>query len=501
MTTRDLHRKAMENAKIAGEFLNIGDEKEYLKYTSLALEYEKQAAEMLFAKKEAEPTRSVLYRSAANLAFNCHKYEDAKILVYCGLVGNPHLEIKNELESLLAQIQEKLGRIKDWNYKLVDKFNLTYTFDNFIEGDCNRLARNAGLAVASRPGATSFNPLLIFGGVGLGKTHLVHAIGNYTKSIYNEMKVLYVSCEKFINHYYDACKDGSNKDFLNFYKNADVLIMDGVQFLSKKEKPQEAFYQIFNHLLESNRQLILTADRSAKELRDFDERLLSRFKWGLSAELQVPDFESRVMILENKMILEDINLSKDIVEYIAHHIDSSVRELHGVLIGLIAQSVFNQKEVTIELVKKVLKNFVKHSTREVSVDYIQKLVTEFYGLSIEQLKSKTRKTEIVQARQISMYYAKSMTKESIKNIGTFFGTSNLSSILQAYQTVNDLIDTDKKFKNDVEKIGNLILTGGISLSFADDPREITIVTDSDGNKMQFEDRETALEYAAKISKG
>ncbi len=336
------------------------------------------------------------------------------------------------------------------------QLNPAYTFENFIEGDCNRLARSAGFAVANKPGGTAFNPLMLFGGVGLGKTHLTHAIGNHIKAIYEKKTVLYVSSEKFINQYYDACKNGNHNDFVSFYQLVDVLIVDDVQFFSKKEKTQEIFFQIFNHLHQSGKQLILTSDRPPKDLKDLDERLLSRFKWGLSTDLQVPDFETRMVILENKMYQDGIRLPKEVVEYVAHNIDSNVRELEGALISLLAQASLNRKEIDIELAKKMMKNFVKHSSREVSIDYIQKLVTEFYGLSVDQLKSKTRKREIVQARQISMYYAKSMTKASLKSIGTYFGGRDHSTVIHACQTVNDLIDTDKKFKNDVEEIGKRI---------------------------------------------
>ncbi|MCB9251339.1 MAG: chromosomal replication initiator protein DnaA [Flavobacteriales bacterium] len=336
------------------------------------------------------------------------------------------------------------------------QLNPSYTFENFIEGDCNRLARSAGFAVANKPGGTAFNPLMIFGGVGLGKTHLSHAIGNHIKAIYEKKTVLYVSSEKFINQYYDACKNGNHNDFVSFYQLIDVLIVDDVQFFSKKEKTQEIFFQIFNHLHQSGKQLILTSDRPPKDLKDLDERLLSRFKWGLSADLQMPDFETRMVILENKMYQDGIRLPKEVVEYVAHNIDSNIRELEGALISLLAQASLNRKDIDIELAKKMMKNFVKHSSREVSIDYIQKLVTEFYGLSVEQLKSKTRKREIVQARQISMYYAKSMTKASLKSIGTYFGGRDHSTVIHACQTVNDLMDTDKKFKNDVEEIGKRI---------------------------------------------
>lgn len=336
------------------------------------------------------------------------------------------------------------------------QLNPNYTFENFIEGDCNRLARSAGFAVANKPGGTAFNPLMIFGGVGLGKTHLLHAIGNHIKQINKNKFVLYVSAEKFINQFIESVKNNNNSDFINFYQYLDVLILDDVQFFARKEKTQEIFFQIFNHLHQNGKQIILSSDRPPKDLKDMDERLLSRFKWGLSADLQTPDFETRVAILEHKMYGDGISLSNDVVEYVAHNIDSNIRELEGALVSLLAQASLNRKEVDIELAKQMMKNFVKNVSREISIDYIQKLVCDFYGISVDQVKSKTRKREIVQARQISMFFAKDLTKASLKNIGMHFGGRDHSTVIHACQTVNDLIETDKKFRGDVEEISKRI---------------------------------------------
>lgn len=332
------------------------------------------------------------------------------------------------------------------------QLNPNYTFENFIEGDCNRLARSAGFAVANKPGGTAFNPLMIFGGTGLGKTHLVHAIGNHIKQMNKNKVVLYVSAEKFMNQFIDSLKSSSNNDFVNFYQYLDVLIIDDVHFFAKKEKTQEIFFQIFNHLHQSGKQLILTSDRPPKDLKDMDERLLSRFKWGLSADLQIPDFETRVAILEHKMYTDGITLNRDVVEYVAHSIDTNIRELEGALISLLAQASLNRKEIDLELSKQILKNFVKNVSKEISIEYIQKLVCDYFGITIDQVKSKTRKREIVQARQISMYFAKDLTKSSLKTIGMHFGGRDHSTVIHACQTVNDLIETDKKFKADVEEL-------------------------------------------------
>lgn len=336
------------------------------------------------------------------------------------------------------------------------QLNRNYTFDNFIEGDCNRLPRSAGFAVANKPGGTAFNPLMIFGGVGLGKTHLVHAIGNRIKEVSPNKSVLYVSSEKFVNQYVDSCKNGNNNDFLNFYQLLDVLIVDDVQFFAKKEKTQEIFFQIFNHLHQNNKQIIITSDRAPRDLKDLDERLLSRFKWGLSADLQTPNLETRISILEYKMYQDGIQLNNEIVEYLAHNIDSNIRELEGALISLLAQASLNRKDIDLELAKKMIKNFVKNASREISIEYIQKLVSDYYSLTVDQLKSKTRKREIVQARQISMFFAKQLTKAPLKKIGMHFGGRDHSTVIHACQTVNDLIDTDKKFRGDVEEISKRI---------------------------------------------
>ena len=336
------------------------------------------------------------------------------------------------------------------------QLNPNYSFDNLVEGDCNRLARSAGLAVANKPGGTSFNPLMVFSETGLGKTHLVHAIGNLIKQNGKNKIVLYVPVEKFINQFVDAIRNNSSQDFINYYQQVDVLIVDDVQFLENKQKTQEIFFTIFNHLHQQGKQIILTSDRAPKDLKGMDERLLSRFKWGLSADLQVPDFETRLAILEHMMYNDGITLHREVVEYVSHNINTNVRELQGALVSLLAQASLNKKEVNLDLAKQILKNFVKNNTREISIEYIQKLVCDYFTIPVEQVKSKTRKREIVQARQISMYYAKDLTKSSLKTIGMHFGGRDHSTVIHACQTVNDLMETDKKFKADIDEIGKRI---------------------------------------------
>jgi len=330
--------------------------------------------------------------------------------------------------------------------------NPNYSFDNFIEGDCNRLARSAGFAVANKPGGTAFNPLLIYGGVGLGKTHLAHAIGIEIKNKSPEKTVLYVSSEKFTHQFIDAVKNNDVNDFSHFYQMMDVLIIDDVQFFAGKEKTQDIFFHIFNHLHQTSKQIILTSDKPPVEMQGLEQRLLSRFKWGLSADMQTPSLETRMAILEKKMYADGIDLPREVVEYLAYSITTNIRELEGALISLIAQSSLNKKAITLDLARQMIDKFVKNTAREVSIDYIQKVVCDYFDLPIELLKSKTRKREIVQARQIAMYFAKKMTKSSLANIGLHCGGKDHATVLHACRTVNNLAETDKHFRKYLEDL-------------------------------------------------
>ncbi|MFG6687584.1 chromosomal replication initiator protein DnaA [Mariniflexile sp. HNIBRBA6329] len=338
------------------------------------------------------------------------------------------------------------------NVKIESQLNPNYSFENFLEGDSNRLARSAGLAVASKPGGTSFNPLLIFGGVGLGKTHLAHAIGVDIKDKYPEKTVLYISAEKFTQQYIDSVKKNNRNDFIHFYQIIDVLIIDDVQFLSGKTGTQDVFFHIFNHLHQNGKQVILTSDKAPVDMQDIEQRLLSRFKWGLSAELQTPDFETRVSILKNKLYRDGVDMPDDIIEYVAKNIKSNVRELEGAIISLIAQSSFNKKEITIDLARIIVEKFVKNTKREVSIDYIQKVVSDYFQMDIDTLQSKTRKRHIVQARQLAMFFAKKFTKASLASIGSQIGKRDHATVLHACKTVDNLSSTDKQFKKYVEDI-------------------------------------------------
>ena len=332
------------------------------------------------------------------------------------------------------------------------QLNPNYSFDNFVEGDCNRLARSAGFAVAQKPGGTAFNPLLIYGPSGVGKTHLAQAIGIEIKNNYPNKTVLYVQAEKFTTQFVEAIKNNAHNDFIHFYQMIDTLIIDDVHCLAGKEKTQDVFFHIFNHLHQTGKQLILTSDRPPVDLQGIEQRLLSRFKWGLSADLQTPGLETRIAILEKKIYNEGIELPKEVLEYLAYSITSNVRELEGALISLLAQSSLNKKTITLELAKQMIDKFVKSTAREVSIDYIQKVVCDYFDLPIDLMKSKTRKREVVQARQIAMYFAKNLTKSSLATIGMHCGGKDHATVLHACRTVNNLMDTDKRFRAYIEEL-------------------------------------------------
>lgn len=338
------------------------------------------------------------------------------------------------------------------NSQLID----SYSFENFIEGDCNRLARSAGYAVASNPGKTAFNPMFIYSSVGLGKTHLAHAIGIQVKNHFPDKTVLYLSTEQFIQQFIDATMNGNQNDFVHFYQMMDVLLLDDIQFLAGKEKTQDIFFHVFNFLHQKSKQIIITSDKAPVELKGIEARLLSRFKWGLAADLQVPDYETRVAILQKRLYNDGITMPSDVIHYVANNIATNIRELEGALISLIAQSSLNKKEITIELARQIIDKFVKSTSREISIDFIQKLVCDFFNIPAEIINSKTRKREIVQARQLAMYFAKKHTKASLATIGLHCGNKDHATVLHACRTVNNLIETDKQFRSYVEELDNKI---------------------------------------------
>ncbi len=332
------------------------------------------------------------------------------------------------------------------------QLNPSYNFRNFVEGECNRLARAAGMAVSQNPGGTAFNPLFIYGDTGLGKTHLSHAIGIEVKEKFPDKIVLYVRADKFQTQFVEAVRNNNKNDFLHFYQMVDVLIIDDVHHFAGKEKTQDIFFHIFNHLHQTGKQLILTSDKPPVELQGLEQRLLSRFKWGLSADLQLPDYETRMAILNQKIYKDGIEIETEVLETLANFVTTNVRELEGAVISLLAQSTLNRKEINVDLARQVIDKLVKNSKKEISIDYIQKVVCDYFNIEVNQLQTKTRKREIVQARQIAMYFSKNLTKSSLANIGTQIGGKDHATVLHACKTVNNLMETDKQFKQYVEDI-------------------------------------------------
>ena len=337
--------------------------------------------------------------------------------------------------------------------KIDSQLNRVYTLENFVEGECNRLARSAGYAVASNPGRTSFNPLLLHGGVGLGKTHLANAIGLKTKENFPEKTVLYVTSEQFLQQYAEAGRGGTTNDFVHFYEMIDVLIIDDIQFWAgKAERTQQAFFHIFNYLHQNNNQIIITSDKAPADLQGLEPRLLSRLKWGLSADLQTPDVDTRLAILRQKLANDGIEMPEDVIQYIAYSINTNVRELEGALVSLVAQSSLNKKQITLDLAKRMVDHFVKSTTREITIEYIQKVVCDYFNLPVESIQARTRRREIVQARQLAMSFSKQYTKASLAIIGTQCGNKDHATVLHACKTVNNLYHTDKQFQYWVEEL-------------------------------------------------
>ncbi|MGM9735941.1 MAG: chromosomal replication initiator protein DnaA [Candidatus Cryptobacteroides sp.] len=335
--------------------------------------------------------------------------------------------------------------------------NPVYNFKNLIVGECNRMGFTAGESISAAPGKTAFNPLFLFGGPGLGKTHIAQAIGIAIKEKYPELVVLYVPANRFKTQFMDAA-GVKNKltDFMAFYMKMDVLIMDDIQDLMG-QSTQNALFNIFNHLHQSGKQLIFTSDRPPVELESFEERLLSRLKWGLSVELQKPDFNTRLEMLKARAFREGVRdqLSDDVLIYLASTIKSNFRELEGALISLIANATLAHREITVELAEQITEKIVGEQQNDITIDRVQKVVCEYFNISRDDLLSKTRKRQIVQARQIAMYMSRNMINCSLSTIGSEIGGKDHATVLHACTTVADLMSTDRTFKQyvtDIEKM-------------------------------------------------
>jgi chromosomal replication initiator protein len=334
------------------------------------------------------------------------------------------------------------------------QLNLKYSFSNFVEGDCNRLGITAGMAIAEKPGSTAFNPFFVYGHSGLGKTHLAQAIGIEIKKNSPDKIVLYIDASRFQQQYTDATIRNNLNDFLYFYQMIDVLILDDVHEFAGKTGTQNAFFHIFNHLCQLQKQLILTSDKPPVELQGLEPRLLSRFKCGLLTELKSPDLQTRIQILKHKIYNDGLNIDEKVINLLASRITDNIRELEGVLISLLAQPTFMKQEITIELAEEMLDKLVS-AKPEKTIHEIKQIVCEYFNMQSETVLSQTRKREIVQVRQIIMYLCKNNTTKSLSMIGAEMGNRDHTTVLYAWKTIRNLIETDKAVKscvNDLEKL-------------------------------------------------
>jgi len=334
--------------------------------------------------------------------------------------------------------------------------NPRYTFDNFIKGENNQLARAAATAISENPGGTSFNPLFLYGGVGLGKTHLMQAIGNKILENSSDKRIIYLPSDIFTVQFVEAIKSDKVNEFSSFYRSMDILIIDDIQFLIGKEKTQDLFFHIFNTLHQSRKQIVLSSDKPPKDLKGLDERLISRFQWGLSADIQSPDLETRIAILKKKSEDYGLMVSDEILEYIANSITSNIRELEGCLIKLLASSSLNAKDINLDLAKRTVKEIATDRKINVSIDNITKTVCSVLNIDENKLRDKTRKKEIVLARQLAMFFSKELTKSSLKTIGLHFGGRDHSTVIHACNSIEQMRHEDISIKNLVENLRNQI---------------------------------------------
>ena len=336
------------------------------------------------------------------------------------------------------------------------QINSKYTFNNFFEGESNRLARTAAEAVGLNPAKTAFNPLFVYGKSGVGKTHLCHAVGSKVLELYPDKKVLYITAHLFKVQYTDARRFNTINDFINFYQSIDVLIIDDIQELSGLEKTQNTFFHIFNHLHQNNKQLVMTSDCSPTEMQGMEERLLTRFRWGLSTKLERPDKELRRKILKHKILTDGLTISDQVIEFIAENVTENVRDLEGIIVSLMAHSIINNREIDISLARRVMEQNIRFEKKKITVQKIQETVSDFYNVKRDLIQSASRKREIVQARQVTMFFIKKHTELSLSQIGIQVGNRNHATVLHACNTIRDLSEVDKGFRADIEEIERLL---------------------------------------------
>ncbi|MBR0576539.1 chromosomal replication initiator protein DnaA [Proteiniclasticum sp. BAD-10] len=346
-------------------------------------------------------------------------------------------------EAVQEEQEEKKEKEKVQAPEVFGTLNSKYTFDSFVIGNSNRFAHAASVAVAESP-ANAYNPLFLYGGVGLGKTHLMHAIGHHIQANNPSAKVVYVSSEKFTNELINSIRYDKNLDFRNKYRNVDVLLVDDIQFIAGKESTQEEFFHTFNELYEARKQIIISSDRPPNEIPTLEDRLRTRFAWGLQADIQAPDFETRIAILKKKAEIEKYVVSSDVMVYIATKIKSNIRELEGALIRVMAySSLTNNKNITVDLAAEALKDIISSSqTRSITIDLIQDVVANYFNLSVQELKSQRRTRNVAYPRQIAMYLSRKLTDMSLPKIGDEFGGRDHTTVIHAYEKISDALKTD-----------------------------------------------------------
>ena len=369
--------------------------------------------------------------------------------------GKGNMEIEPEVHSVATnrRTAEKAEAIEELNSMLISK----YTFDNYVEGSSNKLSRTAAESVAMFPGRT-FNPLFIHGASGVGKTHLINAIGSKIKQLHPELRVLYISAHLFQVQYTDSILHKNFNDFMRFYQSIDILIIDDIQEFAGLPGTQNAFFHIFNHLHLNGKQLIMTSDRSPAQLKGMEERLITRFKWGLTAEIEKPDLELRKNILRNKIRRDGLKFPEDVISYIAEHVNASVRDLEGIIVSLMAHSTINNRDVDLQLAHKIIGGLSEYEKEPISVEKIVKTVAEYYNVDVNSINTKSRKREIVLVRQTAMFLAKKHLDLSTSKIGQQIGRRDHATVLHACKTISNLLDTNKQFRSELNEIESALQT-------------------------------------------
>ena len=351
---------------------------------------------------------------------------------------------RNNSNKVSSRVPSPFDRVETSEFD--SQINGKYTFLNFFEGESNRLARSAAEAVAMNPAKTAFNPLFVYGSSGVGKTHLCHAVGSKVKELYPDKKILYISAHLFKVQYTDSRRFNTINDFINFYQSIDLLLIDDIQELSGLEKTQNTFFHIFNHLHQNNKQLIMTSDCPPMDMQGVEERLLTRFRWGLTTKLERPDKQLRKKILQNKVLADGLTIPEN------------VRDLEGIVVSLMAHSIINNREIDLPLARRVVEQSIKFEKKRITAQKIEDIVSDYYHVKKELIQSPSRKREIVQARQVTMYFIKKHTEMSLSQIGAQVGKRNHATVLHACNTVRDFYEVDKGFRSDIDEIENLLLS-------------------------------------------